>query len=331
MKQKRLYLHIGTHKTGTTSIQFFCYDNREKLEKLGYLYPKTGCKWKGHHELAWAAGVNNPNKRNDISDAELWEMLAQEIILSTAENIIISSEDFEWVWNTKQLKYYLSEFDVKIIIYLRRQDNYIQSFYSTHIKDYRPRISKEIEEYAHTLKLNTLNYYDYLKNWEKSFGSENIIVRVFEKQQLPNGLLADFLNTVGISSTKGFIITDSHKTSNKSLHPECLDFLRLCNRMKMNEKKHIELRKIVEVVSDTLNDTTKSAGKHLMHPKLRLEIINTYKKQNEKTAKHFLQRNDGQIFYEDLPKIDDDWVGHFGVSTETMVMIFASLWGRIAD
>ena len=36
---KTLYIHIGTPKTGTTSIQNFCGLNREKLKEQGVLYP----------------------------------------------------------------------------------------------------------------------------------------------------------------------------------------------------------------------------------------------------------------------------------------------------
>ena len=36
---KTLYLHIGTPKTATTAIQFFCRDNQELLNRQGYFYP----------------------------------------------------------------------------------------------------------------------------------------------------------------------------------------------------------------------------------------------------------------------------------------------------
>ena len=36
---KTLILHIGTPKTGTTSIQNFCGLNRERLDELGIHYP----------------------------------------------------------------------------------------------------------------------------------------------------------------------------------------------------------------------------------------------------------------------------------------------------
>ena len=37
---KTLYLHIGTPKTGTTSLQHFCHDNQQKLAEKGYFYPE---------------------------------------------------------------------------------------------------------------------------------------------------------------------------------------------------------------------------------------------------------------------------------------------------
>ena len=39
---KTLYLHIGVHKTGSTSIQDFLFKNANLLENQGYFYPKGG-------------------------------------------------------------------------------------------------------------------------------------------------------------------------------------------------------------------------------------------------------------------------------------------------
>jgi len=50
---KTVYLHIGLHKTGTSTIQFFLANNREKLAELGYLYP---FKQVAHHNLAYLIG-----------------------------------------------------------------------------------------------------------------------------------------------------------------------------------------------------------------------------------------------------------------------------------
>jgi len=56
MEQINLYIHIGLHKTGTTSIQNFLTLNENILSKKGYLYPATGRKGQAQHLLAQAMG-----------------------------------------------------------------------------------------------------------------------------------------------------------------------------------------------------------------------------------------------------------------------------------
>ena len=41
-RKKRLFLHIGRHKTGTTSLQNFFSEKKELLSERGILYPETG-------------------------------------------------------------------------------------------------------------------------------------------------------------------------------------------------------------------------------------------------------------------------------------------------
>jgi len=49
---KKLLLHIGQHKTGTTAIQHFLADRRNELDGLGILYPHTGCHGNQHSLFA---------------------------------------------------------------------------------------------------------------------------------------------------------------------------------------------------------------------------------------------------------------------------------------
>ena len=43
---KTLYIHIGTPKTGTTSLQHFCTENAKLFEEQGYCYPIFPHKFK---------------------------------------------------------------------------------------------------------------------------------------------------------------------------------------------------------------------------------------------------------------------------------------------
>ena len=50
--KKILYLHVGTHKTGTSTIQEECSKNRSKLQQLGVLYPESVSQGINHHAIA---------------------------------------------------------------------------------------------------------------------------------------------------------------------------------------------------------------------------------------------------------------------------------------
>src|SRR5947207_13426836 len=52
MRKRVCYIHVGPHKTGTTSIQWFLQENRVELLKHGYLVPESETKRGAHHALA---------------------------------------------------------------------------------------------------------------------------------------------------------------------------------------------------------------------------------------------------------------------------------------
>src|SRR5690625_2944174 len=44
-------LHIGRHKSGTTSLQRFLYNNRDYLAQHGFAYPEAYIRVCAHHKL----------------------------------------------------------------------------------------------------------------------------------------------------------------------------------------------------------------------------------------------------------------------------------------
>src|SRR5947209_11160079 len=51
MTKRICYIHIGPHKTGTSSIQWFLKENRAELLKYGYFVPESEAKHGAHHAL----------------------------------------------------------------------------------------------------------------------------------------------------------------------------------------------------------------------------------------------------------------------------------------
>jgi len=78
----KIYIHIGFGKTGTTSIQDSLYRNNELLSSQGFLYPKTGLRGTGHHNLC----KYSPHEGGEFN------ALVKEIEAQNSSTVIISSE-----------------------------------------------------------------------------------------------------------------------------------------------------------------------------------------------------------------------------------------------
>lgn len=105
--QKKLYLHIGTHKTGTTALQVFLSKNDRRLQDTGFLFPKSGRigTFSGQHNIAWEL---NGDPCFDKALGNLAE-LSQEISSSGCHNICLSSEDFEYLYRKPESLQHLKE------------------------------------------------------------------------------------------------------------------------------------------------------------------------------------------------------------------------------
>ena len=146
-----LYLHIGTEKTGTSSVQNFFAANRELLARKGVLYPESpGAR--NHIGLAAAAqdlsGMGPLRKLlglKDRAEVELYRRklaagLEAEYRSRAFKTVVMSGEhcssrlvdDEEVQWLKDMLSPHFEK--IKIVIYLRRQDDYLLSIYSTSVK-----------------------------------------------------------------------------------------------------------------------------------------------------------------------------------------------------
>ncbi len=182
-----IVLHIGTGKTGSTAIQKLISTNRKVFEERGWLYPiNIGNLGYCHARLGIALTKNNSDTLQELSD---------EVRACPLKNILLSYELF---YNQPEVKIEtlittlraLNKGEIRIIIYLRRQDEILESSTLQSLKD------------GHSEKLNLsknmynleFNYNAIIQKWEKFISKENIIIRPYGKAFLPhpNSLLKDF-------------------------------------------------------------------------------------------------------------------------------------------
>jgi len=332
MNNKYIYLHIGIPKTGTTAVQYFLKKNNQALLKQGVLIPKSVLT-PNNEILTLYATKKTTNKL--ISRSKTWtkesvsnfpQKLNKEIakhynkinkIILTNEGLSVSvtkKNEFEALKEIINIK----DFQIKIILYLRRQDEYILSAYSTNVR--RGRTS----EFDISNPINVLNYDKFLSNWESEFGFENIIVKVYDKLEFPNqNILYDFADTIGLNIKKLQFI---NKPINKSLDIEKLEFLRLFNKhcpfyiengTKPN-KNRFNIIQILESIS-----TSKKLNCSLSE---RKNILKQYAKSNEIVAKKYLNKN--FLFNKfDLKYYEENENRKVGdLSKDDLMKIFAEIW-----
>lgn len=210
-------LHIGTEKTGTTTIQEFLHDNRALLISHGVAYPRTP-GLRNHRNLAGYAmnikqvdgfiakhGLSSPEKKRRWK-AAFKTRLHKELdeLDASVHTVIFSSEHLHSrLWGEAaigKIKELLSPCfeEIKILVYLRRQDQLAVSSYSTKLKAgdtpshiLNPKVKCTNQYY---------NYYFLLKKWSSIFGKENINVRLFESGRFyHNDLISDFLMSTGMN------------------------------------------------------------------------------------------------------------------------------------
>lgn len=203
-----IWIHIGTMKTGTTTIQGFLSRNRGRIERLGYHYPRCASQppfVRVHYNLASEMRAG----RRKRSGGRLWgwDEVLREHRANPGTQLVISAETFEVLTAPRvlELRERLRGQDVRIVVYLRPQAEFLESLYSQLLKV--GAIGQSIEHLIE-LRRPVLDYSRLLARWEP-FGVENIHVRIFDRRCFVGGdLIEDFCSVIGLSPpsrTRGYV------------------------------------------------------------------------------------------------------------------------------
>lgn len=235
--QQRVIIHIGVPKTGTTAVQKFLCDNRNALLGAGWLYPGNICRGFGQHDLAFLLGGGYPEWATvqPRSLAELLALLRQEITSVPHRQLLISSENFYLLCSPQALADCLRELgyapgEVGIVVYLRRQDDAVESWYNQAVK---------AQGYAGTLSEHAAaagDLWDYatrLARWAEVFGADNMSVHCYSTG---GDVRHDFLRVLGIGPAD-FVFSDTRE--NREINRDILEFQRLlnCEPLEIQEKR----------------------------------------------------------------------------------------------
>lgn len=242
-----VYLHIGAHKTGTTALQYFLWNNRKRLRKEGYLYPKFGMGGYSHGVLG---NVIKPNNR-DPKLPEHRHRFREEVLNSKYDKIVLSSEVFLEGLNVAAAArdFFPREYcDVKVIAYLRNQADWLESVFHEIVRDPYRRYTGDVphmREYEQGLH----DYARMLQPWIDEFGETALVLCPYETAKSDGGILSHLLAFLGIQDPTGFDFTVAKENQNLRLHALASEFLRRVNRFPLLNGEHKDVVEDLQRIS----------------------------------------------------------------------------------
>ena len=288
-KKNRIYLHIGTHKTGSTLIQNalaaksndLIKENIKYLEKPKFFY----------------AGLQNL-KGIDKSFIKLVKKEVHEAFISSGcSNLAISNEALSGDYNigyenvnniAQNLGNALKDYEVKIIIYIRRQDDFVESMYTQkiHIGE-----SLTFDEYIKNINKEYYNWYNIINSYAQYFGKDNIFVKIYHKKYYPKAesILYDFSHTIGSNS---LVYYQGNKTPNRGYSRTAMEIARLVNPYLTGKPQKKALRIFLQ--TNYPKDINESYG--YFDKNSRMDFYQKYLESNKRIQQEYFGSGSQELF-----------------------------------
>ena len=181
---RELILHIGMHKTGTTSLQRFLHENAEAIERQGIAQPvfsepfrdkgtnRTALFLTYYLEAELGGTVRKQHKKAARAAVRQFEEHARDYdrLLLTDERMSYSGAIRSRFWPAlKEVLERAGVEQVRFVVYLRRQDQYAASMWNQFVKDTLNTYT--LQEYIAQKKMGRVfDYACWLARIEEVFG-----------------------------------------------------------------------------------------------------------------------------------------------------------------
>lgn len=310
MSANTLLLHIGLHRTGSTSLQEFFASNRAALARQGITYPELD----GHHHhcaLIRPWQDEDAGRSPDISFGTAWKPV-RDLLDTAGKTVLVSCENLHLqLRNPKraqQLTEYMAGHPIRLIINLRRQDLHLESWYAYTVQNLRE--SRPIlQSHAYTYGLETQDWDELLQTLESEFGKESISVGVFEPRSFHQGsLYKEFFQTAGLAWSDDF--TEPPKPVNAGIDYRLFPLCRAaCERL----HNAAEIKSFAAMMRQM--SSRSSAGKqYLLTQEERQTHLERFDKGNRAVATRYFNRD--TLFSKDIP--DDALVVEQNMSSQAL-------------
>ncbi len=268
-------IHIGMHKTGSTSIQKSLYGFSDAEFHYAAL-----CGAANHSVAMFSMFSDTPERHKlnrDMADdpvrmkaylANAASDLDTSIRACGRRTLIISGEDIIRLRKPelKRMRERLSQDfgDIRIVAYVRPPLSYITSAFQQ-----RVRSGGHIGFDLHQVYPN---YRKRFSKFDEVFGRDRVALKLFDRRSLTGGdAVVDFCSTLGLNFPKERIINGNESWSRQSI---CLIFQynRYCSENGIRPLKGSEARKVMDLLSPLGHD------RFYLSPALLEDVISTRRK-----------------------------------------------------
>lgn len=338
---RTIYVHVGLPKAGSTTLQTFFMANRSRLAAQGVVYPASGPY---HHKVAhhvWARAMKGdrfgywwmPPGDPRYAIEPLHRALIDDIEAAPQPKVLLSAEE---LWHpavpaTLGALFADRPWTVRVLVYVRRQDDLLISAYNQCVKTLDPRLPDRetiggIDEFVATELSDPDSLFDLrpiLEGFIAAFGPESLIVRPVEPDQLVGGCLVDdALTALGLDPDDDY---ERPARLNASLPQSLIELIHRFNqRNRLDRKSQLSfnfgLRRLPEAMP--LADYPPLSGA------ARRTIIDRFAPGNAWVAREVLGRSDGRLFHAPLPPNDDGPAPRPTLGADDIACAVARIWAH---
>ncbi|WP_234571687.1 hypothetical protein [Rhodohalobacter sp. 614A] len=298
MSKNTLFLHIGTHKTGSTTIQKTLEVDSNFEDDIIYL---------GRHKQPIIQIAEENNASESVVD-ELTSLIESGLAPykdRSGLKFILSNEKLAGDkrdgyknsgYVAKHLKNILDDFnlDVKVVVYFRRQDDFVESLFSQRIYN---GSAYTFQQFIDRLDNESFSWKQVADSFAQHFGKENILVRRYHQEFLPqlDSIIHDFGKTIGSELLQKY---SGEKTYNEGYTNSALKVIELVNPH-LDRARQKSIKKLLRK-----QEQRSAFNKYsLFKPEQRKEFLDHYSESNAGLAKEYLGIQSGVLF----PPIESDY------------------------
>src|SRR5215204_2412769 len=288
---KKLIVHIGANKTGSSAVQRFLSLNNLALRAEGIVVPdddfRIADKIQGHHVFGFKELLESPSEgRKQLEDA----IDAVDLAYPRATAILLSAENLAANPAAPSLFEDLVEkYDTRVVIYIRRQDEFLLSSW----QQWHSKIWVDFWAWVISVVGMLGDWRAYLENWETVIPRDKITVRIFERSKLEGGdVIADFYNILGISKPLSSLAYPKGAV-NPSFSDAIMDLVKGNERIFRNVHDNDFYNFVVKMTGDKYMKTARQSSISISQ---RKSIIKRYKQQNDWVKKAYFPHIEGQLF-----------------------------------